>query len=65
MVRERLSLLIVAGFFAIDEGGSEGPDAPIEVLVGEIVNNRGRIAVGSFVRWWAQWSWLGLQDSGP
>jgi hypothetical protein len=43
------SLLIVAGFFAIDEGGSEGPDAPIEVLVGEIVNNRGRIAVGSFV----------------
>lgn len=43
------SVLILAGFFAIDEGGSEGPDAPISILVGEVVNNRGRIAAGSFV----------------
>lgn len=43
------SVLISAGFFAIDEGGSTGPDGSIDVLVREISDNRGRIVVGSLV----------------
>jgi len=43
------SFLIIAGFFAVDEGGSAGPDAPIATLVSEILPQRNRIIVGSMV----------------
>jgi hypothetical protein len=42
-------VLILAGFLAIDEGGTSGPDASIQTLVDEIVSIRGRIVVGSLV----------------
>jgi len=42
-------VLISAGFFAIDEGGSTPPDGPIDVLVQEITGSRGRIVAGSLV----------------
>ena len=31
-------LLIGAGFFAIDAGGTNGPDAPVDLLVNDIVS---------------------------
>ncbi len=40
---------IIAGFFAIDEGGTAGPDAPIGTLVDEIVLSHRRTIVGSVV----------------
>jgi hypothetical protein len=42
-------LLIGAGFFAIDAGGTNGPDAPVDLLVNDIVSMEGRIVVGSIV----------------
>jgi hypothetical protein len=42
-------VLIIAGFFAIDEGGTTPPDGPIAALVDEIVLQHGRIVVGSVV----------------
>jgi hypothetical protein len=42
-------LLIVAGFFAVDEGGTTPADGPIGMLVNEIVSQRGRIVVGSVI----------------
>ncbi len=41
--------LIGAGFFAIDAGGTNGPDAPVDLLVNDIVSTQGRIVVGSIV----------------
>jgi hypothetical protein len=43
------AVLIFAGFFAIDEGGSTPADGPIDVLVREITGQRGRIVTGSLV----------------
>jgi len=40
---------MVAGFFAVDEGGATGPDGPIPVLVGEIVQKRTRIIAGATI----------------
>jgi hypothetical protein len=42
-------VLIGAGFFAIDEGGTTDPDGPIGLLVDEIARSHGRIVVGSLV----------------
>jgi hypothetical protein len=42
-------LLIGAGFFAIDAGGTNGPDAPVDLLVNDIVSTQGRIITGSIV----------------
>ena len=42
-------LLIGAGFFAIDAGGTNGPDAPVDLLVNDIVSTQGRIVTGSIV----------------
>ena len=41
--------LIGAGFFAIDAGGTNGPDAPVDLLVNDIVSTQGRIVAGSIV----------------
>jgi len=42
-------LLMGAGFFAIDAGGTNGPDAPVDLLVNDIVSTQGRIIAGSIV----------------
>jgi len=42
-------VLISAGFFMVDEGGTTGPDGSIGTLVDEIVLKRGRIVVGSVI----------------
>jgi hypothetical protein len=42
-------VLISAGFFAIDEGGTATADGPIAALVDEIVSKHGRIVAGSVV----------------
>jgi hypothetical protein len=42
-------LLIGVGFFAIDEGGTTGPEGPPEILVYEIARSHGRIIIGTLV----------------
>jgi len=42
-------LLIGVGFFAIDEGGTTGPEGPPEMLVYEITRSHGRIIMGTLV----------------
>lgn len=42
-------LMVFVGFFAIDGGGSNGPDSPVGELAAEITAIRGRIAAGSTV----------------
>lgn len=43
------AVLVVAGFFAIDAGGTTPPDGALDVLAREITDERARIIVGSLV----------------
>jgi hypothetical protein len=43
------AVLVVAGFFAIDAGGTTPPDGSVDVLAREITDERARIIVGSLV----------------
>jgi hypothetical protein len=42
-------VLLFAGFFFVDHGGSLGPDSPVSELAAEITDNRTRIVAGSTV----------------
>jgi len=42
-------LLVIAGFFAVDEGGTAPLDAPALVLAREITDQRARITIGAVI----------------